>query len=718
MNFYDSLIYGKSNVENIVSIEIEGDKAFLFCEKDSVVTTKEVPHKFWMLCNERLDLSWTMLQGDQHYKYGKQFDSYFKLKNEKERFEGKDFYSIGHSVEALMVKDGYTLYKNMKPTDVSILSFDIETNGIKLDENSKVVLIANTLRKNGVITRRMFSHDEYENDGEMIEDWCNWVLSVDPSIICGHNIYSFDFPFLMHVAKLYDKKLRLGRNESPIRVQPFESKFRIDGTRDLHYNKLQIFGREIADTMFLAYKYDIGRKYENYRLKYIIAKEGLEKAGRTFYDAEKIKDNYMIPEEMLKIKQYAEEDGDDALALFDLMVPPFFYMTQMIPKPFQLIIESASGSQLNSLMVRGYLQNRHSIPKASDTIEYEGAISFGEAGIYPNAVSLDIASLYPSIMLQYNVHDPIKDPNGNMIKLLNYLRTERLKNKKLAKETGDLKYKHLDGSFKILINSLYGFLGAAGLNYNFPKGAEEVTRRGREILTQSMTWAKSKGFTVPKGDTDSITIYKEGQKFTDEEIDGLITEVNSILPEHINFELDAVYDVIVVFKAKNYAYREGDKISTKGSAIKASTKSAALKEYINSVVKDLLYLKPTEELVSVYNKYVAEAVNVADIKRWSSRKTLSSTMLESTRANETKVIDAIKGSNYTEGDRFYTYYKSDDSISLVENFDGDYNKTRLLKNLHDSINIFSTVLDIKQFPNYSLKKNQKLLETLDKTTIV
>ena len=306
MNFYDSLIYGKSNVENIVSIEIEGDKAFLFCEKDSVVTTKEVPHKFWMLCNERLDLSWTMLQGDQHYKYGKQFDSYFKLKNEKERFEGKDFYSIGHSVEALMVKDGYTLYKNMKPTDVSILSFDIETNGIKLDENSKVVLIANTLRKNGVITRRMFSHDEYENDGEMIEDWCNWVLSVDPSIICGHNIYSFDFPFLMHVAKLYDKKLRLGRNESPIRVQPFESKFRIDGTRDLHYNKLQIFGREIADTMFLAYKYDIGRKYENYRLKYIIAKEGLEKAGRTFYDAEKIKDNYMIPEEMLKIKQYAE----------------------------------------------------------------------------------------------------------------------------------------------------------------------------------------------------------------------------------------------------------------------------------------------------------------------------------------------------------------------------------------------------------------------------
>ena len=600
MAYYSELIYGKSNIENIVSMEVENDKVILFQEKNGTVSKLVQPHRFWLLCNERLDLTWTMLDGEQHYKYGKQFDNIYKLKQEKDKYEGKDFYSVGNATEACMIKDGYTLFKNMKPTDVSILSFDIETNGVALNDDSKVVLlpkfhsacqvvlISNTYRNNGEITRRMFSHDEYENDGEMIEDWCNWVLSVDPSIICGHNIYTFDFPFLIHVAGKFGKKLKLGRNESPIRVQPFESKFRVDGSRDLHYNKLQIYGREIADTMFLAYKYDIGRKYENYRLKYIVNKEGLEKEGRTFYDAAKIKDNYLIPEEMEKIKQYAEEDGDDALALFDLMVPPFFYMTQMIPKPFQLIIESASGSQLNALMVRSYLQNKHSIPKASEVIEYEGAISFGDPGIYPNAVSLDIASLYPSIMLQYNVHDPVKDPNGNMIRLLNYLRDERLKNKKLAKETGDVKYKHLDGSFKILINSLYGFLGASGLQYNFPQGAEEVTRRGREILTQSMNWAKSKGFSVPKGDTDSITIYKNGETFNDDEINGLIKEVNSILPEHINFELDAIYDVIVVFKAKNYAYREGEKISTKGSSIKGGGRSQALKEFQKQIIEVML----------------------------------------------------------------------------------------------------------------------------------
>lgn len=715
----NDLIYGKNPLENVVSIEVDGSEATLYLEKDGKVTEKKISHKFWLLCSERLDLTWVKMDGEQHYKFGKQFDSYWKLKQEKDKWEGKDFYRIGNAQESLMCKDGYTYYKGMTPTDVSILAFDIETNGVIQDENSRVLLIANTLRKNGQITRKLFAYDDYENDGEMIADWCDWVRSVDPSIMAGHNIYGFDFPFLIHTAGLYNIKLKLGRNGGNVRVQQDESKFRVDGSRDLHYHKTQIYGREVCDTMFLAYKYDaVERKYQSYALKYIIAYEELEKADRQFYDAGKIKDNFKIPEEWEKIKAYAIDDGDDALCLFDLMVPPFFYVTQMIPKPFQLMIESASGSQLNSLMVRSYLQTRHSIPKADSSVEFEGAISFGEPGTYPNAVSFDIASLYPSIMLQYQIHDKVKDPRNNMIQLLNYLRSERLVNKKLAKETGLAKYKHLDGSLKIIINSLYGFLGASGLNYNYPEGAAEVTRKGREILTQSMDWAKEKGFTVPKGDTDSITIYKNGEKFEAKEIDDLIVEINSLLDEHINFELDAVYEAIVVFKAKNYAYREKkkdgtDKIVIKGSALKASTKSTALKEYINDTINDLLYLKTVEEMQNNYHKYVKEAVNIDNISRWASRKTLSSTMLKSTRANETKVIDALRGSAYVEGDRFYTFFKPDDTLCLVENFDGTYNKTKMLSSLHDTVSIFDTILDVKaSFPNYALKKNQKLLETL------
>jgi len=712
----DRLIYGKANLPHIVGLEIESTHANIFTEKDGVVSCKEVPHKYWMLCNERLGVDWIKMDGNQHYCWGKQYDHYWKLRFDKEKYQGKDLYQVTNPTEAIMLKDGYSYYQGLRHDEVSILCFDLETTGVAHDDNSRVLLIANTLRVNGEITRKLFTYDDYRDEGDMIAAWCHWVQEVNPAIISGHNIYGFDFPYLRFVAAKYDLDLNLGRDGSKAKFSQYEAKFRVDGSRDLHYNKVNIYGREICDTMFLAYKYDIGRKYQSYGLKSIIAAEKLEKEDRVFYDAGTIKDNYMIPEEWEKIKAYAIDDGDDALALFDLMVPPFFYMAQLIPKPFQLIIESASGSQLNGLMVRSYLQERHSIPKADEAEAFEGAISFGEPGIYANSVSLDIASLYPSIMLQYNVHSKQKDPNGNMLKLLDFLRTERLKNKKLAKETGLEKYKHLDGSYKILINSLYGFMGASGLNYNYVQGAALVTEKGREILTTSMDWAKSKGFSVPKGDTDSITLYNNGESLNDDEIEGLINEVNAILPEYINFELDAVYDVLVVFKAKNYAYREGEKITIKGSALKASTKSAALKEMLKKTIVDLLYLKSQDDILTMYKAYVKEASNITtpeQIQRWASRKTYSSTMVESTRTNETKVMDALKGSKYVEGDRFFTYFKNDKSLSLVENFDGDYDKAKVYENIFKTIEVLDGVLPIEGvFLNYKLKKNLKLVEEL------
>lgn len=710
------LIYGKNKLEHIVGLEVESSYAVAFCEKDGVVTKHELPHKYWMLCNERLGPEWFKLDGNQHYQYGKQYTKHYQMRADREKYrDTKDLYVVTNPSESLMIKDGLTYFKGLNHTEVSILCFDIESTGVTHDDNSKTVLIANTLRVNGKITRRLFSYDDYKNDAEMIKDWCAWVVEVNPAILCGHNIYGFDLPYMKFCAEREGYDLNLGRDGSKAKFSQYEAKFRVDGSRDLHYNKVNIYGREICDTMFLSYKYDLGRKYQSYGLKYIINYEKLEKEGRTFYDAATIKDNYLIPAEMEKIKQYAMEDGDDALALYDLMVAPFFYMTQMFPRPFQLLMESASGSQLNGLMVRSYLQNKHSIPKASDAVDFEGAISFGEPGVYPNSVSLDIASLYPSIMLQYKVQSSVKDPNGNMLKLLDFLRTERLKNKQLAKETGLELYKHLDTSQKIIINSLYGFMGASGLNYNYPEGAALTTEKGREILTTSMNWAKEKGFSVPKGDTDSITIYQEGKAYSDEEIVGLVTEINSILPEYINFELDAAYDVLVVFKAKNYAYREGDKITMKGSAVKASTKSAALKEYLKKTILDLLYLKSQEEMQATYKSYVKEASNLQtpeQIMRWASRKTLSSTMQESERANETKVMDALKGSKYVEGDRFYTLFKDDGSLFLAENFDGNYNKAHLYKSVHSTAKILDGVLPKELFLNYALKKNLPLVEDL------
>lgn len=495
MDYSNKLLYGKNTKERIVAIEINNENAEIFTEeKTGEIKVEVVGNLFWILSNKQHSRDWIKLDGNNDYSYGLQLTNEMEFQKAKNilRKQNKDIHCVNNPIESLMIKDGYTMLKGMEIEQISVLSFDIETTGLNADKES-IILISNTFRFGDKITRKLFSYDEYKNNGEMLTAWCDWVRKVNPTILCGHNINAFDLNHMCEVADFHDVPLILGRNDSPMRVNKYESKFRIDGTRDLHYNKCSIYGRQIIDTLFLSYRYDSAKKkYESYGLKNIIKQEKLEKEGRVFYDASKIRFNYKNPEEFQKIKEYCIHDADDSLALFDLMIPPFFYMTQMIPKPLQMVIESASGSQINSLMCRAYLQDGHGLPKATDVYPFEGAISFAIPGIYLNVFKVDVASLYPSIMRQYKIYDKNKDPKAYFLELVETLTVLRLKYKKLYKETKNPAYEHLQNSFKILINSMYGFMGASGLNFNSIENAALVTRYGREVLEKSIMWATGK----------------------------------------------------------------------------------------------------------------------------------------------------------------------------------------------------------------------------------
>lgn len=503
----DRLIYGKNEIQRITSIEINDSETTLFIRNpDSTLTSQIIPHKYWILAPKDYP-GFARLKGDLYYKYGRQFKTMSEYASVKSKLKDKDYYSIYDVKEQTMVKEGVSYFKGMKPSELAILSFDLETTGIDLNDDSKVLLISATFRNGGnVAEKKLWSYDDFFSQGDMIDDFCKWVREKDPDVLLGHNVNSFDIPYLKYCAARDGVELLLGRDGSALKTSSFESKFRKDGSQFYHYHRNKVYGREIIDTMFLALKYDIGRKYESYGLKKIITHEGLEKENRTFYDASQIRHNYKNPVEWEKIKDYCRDDSDDALALFDLMAPSFFHWTQIVPKSFQSIIETATGSQVNAIMVRSYLQEGHSIPKADEVKEsFTGAISAGNPGIYHNCIKWDVASLYPSIMIEYNIHNPEKDPNGNFINIVKTLTEQRLEHKRLAKETGDRYYKDLEQSEKIGINSAYGFLGAKGLNFNFLKGASLVTEKGREILRTAIKWSTGKDYEIKVEENEIIS---------------------------------------------------------------------------------------------------------------------------------------------------------------------------------------------------------------------
>lgn len=776
----NKLIFGKDDTKNIVNITLKNNEVYLYSETDGKVSCEKFDYTPWFLSSKPISKFSEKLKGNQFYRFLTSVDTakYHELNSEFHR----DKWLPRSIEECFTLCEGVTYYKGMKVPDVSILSFDIETSGLVMDHTSQVFIISNTLRKNGQTIRKLFTVDQYANHAEMIDAWCAWVCDVDPSIMCGHNILSYDLPYLNNIAPL-----KLGRDGSWAEFAEKTSKFRKDGSQQYDYHNVRVTGREIIDTFFLSIKYDIGRDFPSYGLKPIIKHLGLEKEDREFVEAGRMRQYYENRNEVgpasamwVKAKKYAAEDSDDALKLYDMMIPAYFYLAQSIPKTMQQMINEASGSQLDALMIRSYLQDGYSQPKTSGKAPFEGAISMGRPGVYDYVCKADVASLYPSIMLEYDIHDEKKDPYNYTIKMLTYFRDERLKNKQLAKETGDKYFDDMQNAQKIMINSMYGFLGAGFLLYNYPDGASAVTRHGRQILLKGVEFvtgytlervvkditnegkdteeisyeyvvgekvSEGRGFTLVNVDTDSFSITKN-QEITSDEFRALLKDLNEQFPKLIKWEDDGIYSRVIVIRAKNYVLVKNGKTKYKGSAITDQKKEPALTEMLENMIQALLN-DETAALPLIYRSYIREALDIQFIHRWVTKKTVTKSVLSPNRLTEQKILNAINESidnkiieGVQEGDKVWLYnsingmiqdtkkgqlvfYKNGDPKMIpnyvlkdVRLWKNDEDKMHYVDRTYATVQILSNVIDMDQFLDYTLKSNRELLKQLDKKTVL
>jgi DNA polymerase I len=755
VQFDNPLIYGKNTMLGIVAVELnDEEKLEVFYQNG---TSRTFNYRHWVLSDRKLDNKCQKLDGFLTYKFIRYFDSeadksQFYFLNQKRA----KLFQVWNAREAALLLHGITFFKGLKPADCSILSFDIESMGLTHDAESSVFIITNTFQKNGTGLKKHFREDHYPNVGDMIEAWCNWVYEVNPDVIVGHNIYGYDFPYLAFVASKFGKTLSLGRDGSKISFNKKSSEYRVDGNTTWSYNKAHIYGRQIIDTMFLSVKYDIGREFPTWGLKPIVEHLGLTSANRTFYDASKIRDNWKDPVEREKIVQYAIDDSDDALNLYELMIPAYFYMCQSLPIPFEEMMQGATGKWMNSIVVRSYLQEGHSIPEADEKHYVHGGISFGNPGLYKNVMKVDVTSLYPSCILTYNIYPANKDPKQNYLRMVRFFTDERIKNKKLYKTTKDSYYDGLQAAQKIAINSSYGMLGTNGLQFNDFTAANNVTLRGRAVLRKAIVWASGKDvgewfkdydYTKDEGieiespithnyiigptDTDSISFCKNDMSpFGGEEQEKLLDELNSLMDNGISFEHDGYFSRILAVAAKNYCLVEegSDKIKMKGSSIKDSKKEPALRIFMDEVIASLLFEQG--DINEIYHRFIQEAGSITDINRWAIKKSISKKLLEGTRKNETKVLDALEDiSAYREGDKVFIYnsgpkfvpeldengnsilYKSgknkgqpkgswESVLKLVKNWNNDADSDHYRFRVYSTLSIFSEVLDLTQFEKF------------------
>lgn len=246
-------------------------------------------------------------------------------------------------------------------------------------------------------------------------------------------------------------------------------------------------------------------------------------------------------------------------------------------------------------------------------------------------------------------------------------------------------------------------------------------------------------------DTDSIMIAKpDGKEWTQDERVTFLKALNGEFPEKITFEDDGYYSSVVVIKSKNYALLpEGsDKIKTKGSSIRDQKKEPAMREMMDQFISAMIHGKQ-ETLPDIYKKYVMEALNLTDINRWCSKKTITEAITkcgnpkEKVRKQEKDIWDALKNEDdKQEGNKIYLYpvilgtqtipggvsektgkplkdkVVEITGLKLAKNWNHDHDVERLVDRCYATVKIFESVIDMDNFIDYTKKKNKALLEEL------
>ncbi len=519
---------------------------------------------------------------------------------------------LSDPVHQYLLLTGKTLFKGLGFKDVHRLAFDIETTcapGYEFSNPARAEdrIISIALADSRGYSEILFGREMEEK--EMLATLSDRIRSLDPDVLEGHNVFNFDLDYITARARMHGIKLPWGRDGSIPRVR--RSRFTV-AERIIDYSRMEIFGRHVVDTMFLLQYYDVAaRELDSYGLKSAARHFGLAEEDRTYIEGNNVQ--WYFEHEPETLKKYNLEDAKETLALSELLGYSFFLQARIFPFSYQNIFVRGNATKINALFLREYLRQRTSVPKPKGGREFEGGYTDVFAkGVVRNVVHCDVASLYPSVMLSYELK-PSGDSLDVFLPLLKDLREFRLDAKQLAQ---DAKTSHerdyfqaLQQTFKVLINSFYGYLGTELHHFADPSVAAEVTRRGREIIRAMLSWLAKEGALAVEIDTDGIYFVPPPGVDTEQKAEALVNRLSESLPKGIEVGMDGLYLSMFSYKRKNYALMD-DKghVVIKGSALRSRGMEKYLREFLSDMLRLLLEGK-AEKVEALLKEYMKRIEN-------------------------------------------------------------------------------------------------------------
>lgn len=499
--------------------------------------------------------------------------------------------------------------KTCEPFDVNlkILSFDIETS-IRTEE----VFCISTVTENKTKT---FTRDNGE--AQMITDFCEYVEAEDPDIITGYNIFGFDIPVLKDAGKRARVPFFLGRGgAAPWKRENKRGKF------DIWFCD----GRVLVDTW-----QQVNQELKPPRETLDFVSNFLGFGGKDDIDSTRIEEEWVNRRE--EVIKYCEKDAKLCIDILNhpkvASVSKALAIAVACKLPISETFMPRSSTLIDSLLVRKMDEEGYAIPMntfSADAPKIKGAVVFDAiSGLHNNVCIADYKSMYPSIIIHYNIcpttyrrrrirkerynYSPLgarfaTAPMGILPTILKDLWVWRDKIKELVKEPDDYNDR-LQYSIKIIMNSFYGVFASSFYRFTNPEIGGSVTAYARKHITNLKDVLEEKNITVLSGDSDSIFIdlknvgdpFKMAKELSTDE---MTLEVEKVFSTYFNHGVKKRYAAKIEwpvvedkFYVRGYELRRGDTFGLQRKALRRALELILENKpndafvFVSTIVKDI-----------------------------------------------------------------------------------------------------------------------------------
>ena len=394
-----------------------------------------------------------------------------------------------------------------------------------------------------------------DSDGETIRRFGEHVSKMNPDFVLSFEGNSIHWPYLVKRANKTKTPLKVGRDGGP----PHQSLYG-------HYS---LMGRANVDLLnFADDLYEVKNKTIENAAKYL----GIQSSNQKPIDETAYFDYWSKPDRRETLIKQLEEQTEIILKIGQEAIDYVIQISALSGLPPDQVIAAAVGFRVDNYLMMETHKLGQLIPSRMEQpiVPYKGAIVLEpKVGLHDNVASLDFSSMYPSLMIKYNIspdtlvtgkekedvfevpevkHRFRKNPSGFYRVVLTKLIEARKATKAELKRTApsDSRYpllKAREKAVKVMTNAVYGYAGWAGARWYSKEVAESAAALGRETINRAISIAKSLGLSVFYGDTDSLFVnYDEKlvQKFQGEIDRQLGLEIN----------LSEVYKRIIFTEAK------------------------------------------------------------------------------------------------------------------------------------------------------------------------